>query len=91
MKLLGAAPFYWALRATGAAPDTAFQLGTIFLSAAYFAAAWFLFRRGAALGPAAACAGAFLVALTTAAAGALALAPLAARYLRAAAEVGYRS
>src|SRR5690242_13065432 len=60
--LLSVAPPYWGCRALGAAPDTAFQLWMIGVSALNFLAGFLLFRRALRLGALASTAGAFLIA-----------------------------
>jgi hypothetical protein len=63
--LLGAAPVYWAWRALGLVPDTAFQAWMISLSALNFAVAYGLLRRGFSFGRTGATAGAYLFAFAS--------------------------
>lgn len=60
--MVGAAPLYWPWRVVGFAPDTAFQLWLLCVSAANYAAALLLLRRGLRLAPWASAVGAFLFA-----------------------------
>lgn len=62
--LLTIAPPYWALRACGVAPDTAFQIWMILLTVANYVAALIVFRRGFRLEPLGAVAAAFLFAFS---------------------------
>lgn len=60
--LLTVAPIYWAWRAFGAAPDTAFQLWMMSVSALNFAAGYALFRLALRMPWPSSTAGAFLIA-----------------------------
>jgi hypothetical protein len=60
--LLGAAPLYWALRATGFEPDTAHQLWIAGCLALDYAAMWLWLARGLGLAAGPAAGGAFLFA-----------------------------
>jgi hypothetical protein len=60
--LLGAAPFYWAWRGVGFAPDTSLQLWLLTVSALNFLAGFLLLRRGLGASTLAASAGAFVFA-----------------------------
>ena len=60
--MLSIAPVYWAWRATGLRPDTAFQLYMLTISALNYAAGYALLRSGFRCGPIGSIAGAFLFA-----------------------------
>ncbi|MDB5352013.1 MAG: hypothetical protein JWN86_3260 [Planctomycetota bacterium] len=60
--LLTVSPIYWGFRGVGAAPDTAFQLWMIAISAVNFLVGYLVFRRGMRFPAISSAAGAFLVA-----------------------------